>query len=189
MPDDLRIIKTKKKLYYALGELMKENSFDKITVSDLIRKSGISRKTFYNHYQDKIDLVQEYQKELSDAIQQIFARHADQGNALIVKLAVFLNTQDDLLTALFSYSGSLEIQSIMRRTMEKYCKHQLEPIIHNPLQLEYQSIVTASSIFAIVQHWLVTGKKISPEELAAVVLKLHGVYEYPVGQAPQTDNA
>jgi hypothetical protein len=64
--------------------------------------------------------------------------------------------------------------------MGKYCKHQLEPIIHNSLQLEYQSIVTASSIFAIVQHWLVTEKKISPEELAKLVLKLHGVYWYSV---------
>jgi AcrR family transcriptional regulator len=107
MPDDRRIIKTRKKLYHALGELTKESSFDKITVSDIINESGISRKTFYNHYQDKIDLVQEYQKEISDTIQQIFAQHTDPGNALIVKLAIFLNTQDYLLTALLSYNGSL----------------------------------------------------------------------------------
>lgn len=90
---------------------------------------------------------------------------------MILKLTSFLNTQDYLLTSLLSYSGSLEIQSIMRRTMEKYCRHQLEPMIHDPLQLEYQSIVTAGSIFAIVQHWLVTDKKISPEELAEVVMR------------------
>lgn len=179
MPDDLRIIKTRKKLYHALGELMKESSFDRITVSDIIKQSGISRKTFYNHYQDKIDPVQEYQKELSDTIQGGFSQHTDSGISLIEKLAAFLNTQDYLLPALLSYSGSLELQSIMRRTMEKYCKHQLESTIRDSLQLEYQSIVTASSIFAIVQNWLIAGKNISPEELAKVVMKLHGVQEYP----------
>lgn len=177
MPDDLRITKTRKKIYHALGELMQETPFDKVTVSDIMKKAGVSRKTFYNHYQDKIDLVQEYQKELSDTIQQIFTQNTDMGKTVIEKLALFLNTQDYLLTALLSYNGSLELQCIIRGTMEKYCERRLKPVIKDPLQLEYQMIVTANSIFSIVQHWLVTGKKISPEELAGIVIKLQGIHE------------
>lgn len=178
MSDDIRIKRSQKKIYHALGELMREKSFDKITVSDIIEEAGISRKTFYNHYQDKIDLVQEYQKDLSDTIQQLFAENTDMGTVLVEKLAILLNNQDYLLTALISYNGSLEMQSIMRGTMEKYCKCMLKPLIKDSLQLEYQAAVSASSIFAIVQHWLITGKKIPPKELAMVVMNLKGIQNF-----------
>lgn len=49
--------KTKRKIAYALEELMAERSFEGISVMEITQKCGISRQTFYNHFLDKYDLV------------------------------------------------------------------------------------------------------------------------------------
>lgn len=55
---DLRIIKTNKVLFESLILLMKEKSFEKITISDICEKALINRSTFYAHYEDKVDLLE-----------------------------------------------------------------------------------------------------------------------------------
>ena len=54
---DLRIIKTKKVIYEALIDLMKEKTFEEIKVSDICNKALINRSTFYAHYEDKYEKV------------------------------------------------------------------------------------------------------------------------------------
>lgn len=44
--------KTKEALISAFLELIREEEFDKITVTDLVEKCGISRQTFYYHFED-----------------------------------------------------------------------------------------------------------------------------------------
>ena len=106
------------------------------------------------------------------SIQNNFIQGNDFSNISILQLVKYLDEQDYLLTALLSYNGSLEVQNIFRGTMEKYCTRLLQLTITNPLQLEYQAVLSAGALFSTIQHWLVTGKRISPEELANIVLKL-----------------
>lgn len=37
--------------------LIKEYDFDKVTVSDIIKKCNISRQTFYSYFKDKYDII------------------------------------------------------------------------------------------------------------------------------------
>ena len=39
-------------IYDAFFLLLKDKDIDKITVSDVIKKAGIVRSTFYNHYEN-----------------------------------------------------------------------------------------------------------------------------------------
>lgn len=48
---------TKQALANALKELLEDRSFDKICVSDICDRCGMSRKSFYYHFRDKYDLV------------------------------------------------------------------------------------------------------------------------------------
>lgn len=47
----------KNKIADALEELLQENSISKITVSDVVTASGVSRQTFYNNFTDIYDLI------------------------------------------------------------------------------------------------------------------------------------
>lgn len=54
-------------IYDAFFLLLKEKSVDKITVSDVVKKAGIVRSTFYNHYENIPSLVSSAEdKTISD---------------------------------------------------------------------------------------------------------------------------
>lgn len=48
---------TKQALAGALKELIEQQSFEKISVSDICEGCGMNRKSFYYHFKDKYDLV------------------------------------------------------------------------------------------------------------------------------------
>lgn len=48
---------TKQALANAIKELLEEQPFDKISVSDICEKCHMNRKSFYYHFRDKYDLV------------------------------------------------------------------------------------------------------------------------------------
>ena len=69
--EDLRITKTKIKLSNALIELLKNQSIDTISISNLCDASNISRATFYNNFNSIYDVLNCYltglKKQLDDA--------------------------------------------------------------------------------------------------------------------------
>lgn len=48
---------TKKALINSLKELCRHKNFDKITVTDITKHSGLNRQTFYYHFMDKYDAL------------------------------------------------------------------------------------------------------------------------------------
>lgn len=64
MKNDIRTIKTKAAIKQAFQTLMKDNSFDKLTIQKICDEANVNRVTFYNHYQDKYDLFKEYLDEI-----------------------------------------------------------------------------------------------------------------------------
>ena len=49
---------TKRAIAYAFKDLLKEKTFNKITVNDIAKECDINRQTFYYHFQDIRDLVE-----------------------------------------------------------------------------------------------------------------------------------
>ena len=62
--EDLRILKTKASLYRGLMNLMKNKPFEDIKISDICKVSLINRSTFYDHYNDKYELIQSLMNDM-----------------------------------------------------------------------------------------------------------------------------
>ena len=54
---DPRVRRTRKLLESALRELLRERSYDEISVSDIAERATVNRATFYAHFLDKQDLA------------------------------------------------------------------------------------------------------------------------------------
>ena len=62
--EDLRIQRTRKLLQEAFIALTVEKGFAAITVRDITQRARVNRSTFYRHYLDKYDLLEQYMNEL-----------------------------------------------------------------------------------------------------------------------------
>lgn len=64
MRPDSRPIKTKKSIKRALLELLKEKDISSVTISELATCAKISRKTFYLHYKDIAEILEDIKNDL-----------------------------------------------------------------------------------------------------------------------------
>jgi len=80
---DPRVVRTRQQLRAALVSLIEESGVDALTVQDITDRAELNRATFYLHYHDKHDLLE---NSLRDAIDD-----------LIADLGVSTNEQGQLL--------------------------------------------------------------------------------------------
>ena len=63
-----RVDRTKKDLRRGLHELLKTENFDKISVKEICEHTSVNKMTFYHHYQDKYDLLDDCVREIGEEI-------------------------------------------------------------------------------------------------------------------------
>lgn len=59
---------TRECLRTALIKLMEQKPFDQISITDIVKKSGVSRTAFYRNYGSKEELIAEITNEVTDAL-------------------------------------------------------------------------------------------------------------------------
>lgn len=75
-----RILKTRRGLKGALMALIAEKPFEKITVREICERSQTGRVTFYNHYEDKVDLMNECLNDMQDVLQKRYDELQQENN-------------------------------------------------------------------------------------------------------------
>lgn len=65
---DRRQKKTRKAIFTAFTELIKEESYSKITVQQIIDKADIGRTTFYSHFETKDELLNAFCTDIFDHV-------------------------------------------------------------------------------------------------------------------------
>ena len=95
-------LNTKRKLAECLKSKMKEKSFAKITVSELVKETNINRKTFYYHFDDIYSLFKWMLEEEAINIVRHFDLLVDSEEAIIL-LIVRLIQWEEMLFIDFSF--------------------------------------------------------------------------------------
>ena len=170
---------TKADLKGALTRLLREKDFEAISVSDIAREAGVNRGTFYLHYVDKFDMMD----QLIDEILQNILILLKEGNPKnkeeafpgIVKIFEYLKEDFDFIHAMtlnrFNYTTKLIHDFLYELTK------QITPIQETiqsvyPLPADYATEVFIYSNSAIFIHWIQKGAVESPEEIARIFFRM-----------------
>lgn len=91
---DQRIRRTRDQLGDALMKLALEKPFGAITVQDVIDRAGVSRSTFYVHYNDKDDLFISDVDEFFEGMATALSRHGDSSDRIAPVRELFAHVAD-----------------------------------------------------------------------------------------------
>lgn len=158
---DIRSTKTRRKLKDALKSLLMKYPFEKITISDICEEAMINRVTFYTHYHDKNEI-------LEDSIRDIVLRIINPSLEEYIKNSDKENAMVDLLKNISSNSIS---QIYKYKDIIANFKRRESPSLLNAVR----NVCNRESQALIIHVLSISGAKY-PEELLMAFL-IGGVYK------------
>lgn len=74
-PEDRRVRRTRRLLKESLLELMKQRNFSEISARDVTDNADMNRSTFYLHYTDTVQLLQNVERDMLEEAQRLIDTH------------------------------------------------------------------------------------------------------------------
>lgn len=81
-------LRSKKLMQDAMIALLKKKPLSEISVTDLVKKADINRGTFYNHYNNPIDIIEEMKDELVEKLASGLNDVSNTGNVTLLLDAI-----------------------------------------------------------------------------------------------------
>ncbi|MEC0226571.1 TetR/AcrR family transcriptional regulator [Paenibacillus alba] len=186
MNPDLRVIRTKESIRYALVELINEKGFDAITVKDITTRARINRGTFYAHYQDKFDLMTRCEEEIMLDMSRLTKQNYPSVIAALeidsqtltpfsftVSLFEYLQINRGFMKAVLGPRGDLSFQTRLKKFMwETLYGNNPNAFVKEENLLvpgQYLAAYMGTAIIGVIQQWLESGAKESPQEMARIL--------------------
>ena len=151
------------KIERAFIELLQTREIKDITVSDLIKMSGLNRSTFYANYMDIFDLADKTRKRLENDFSDLFADY-DYFNEQTGALKMFTHIKENQLF----YKTYFKLCYDEKHLVSIYDPARAEKE-HIDRNLKYHIEFFRNGLNAIIKLWLAGGCQESPEDMATVL--------------------
>ena len=153
---------SQEKIERAFVELLQSRDLNKITVSDIIKNTGLNRSTFYANYIDIYDLADRTREKLENDFSNLFADY-DYFNERSGALKMFTHIKENQLFYKTYFKLCDDKHLISTYDPKRAKAEQIEG------NLKYHIEFFRNGLNAIIKMWLAGGCKESPEEMAQVL--------------------
>ncbi len=154
-------IRSRKLIRTAFMELLKEKSFEKITVTDIVKRADINRSTFYAHYPDVMGLIEEIQEEVLSFAEQYLKKvnFADvlENPIPYLQLIVNMTRENEELYRLLSNSNIdyKQIENMKKLLAERIISTVEVPVDYiDTFQVEFAVRFFLGGFIDVYKQWL-----------------------------------
>ena len=173
---DRRIKRTKMLLQNALVDLMLEKAVGKISVKELTQKADVNRSTFYLHYLDIYDMLEQMENEFVETIQGFFHDFftplpTSMPLTLFVNISEWLEQDKEYYVKLLRGSASGYIfEELESRSRDEFLTLlYLIFLDEESLDLRTRVNFTVSGTVGVLRMWVMEGGNISLVELSETI--------------------
>ena len=184
--EDARVLRTKHRLITTFHALLKEKSYENITVNEICDRSSVRRATFYKHFQDKTDFVGYFVTVLREQFDLRTWKKKKPGASsdyyveYLRGIVRFLTENELIVMRLLESSALSSVVDIVTRQNYIDTLDRLEKSVYDGMALPATPPTVASFMTGGVSHaiigWFKDGKPIPEEqfikEVAAVIRAL-----------------
>ena len=158
---------TRECLQLSLMHLMGEHPYEKITVSEIVRRAGVSRTAFYRNYNDKEDILHELGNKLIKSIAEISERpelHEDLHQWFELVFRTVRRDKDTIV--LFDQAGILQSELFSGKSISKL----LYPTADT--DTKYIRLAAEAAFFQILISWFRDGMQEDEKHMADICVEI-----------------
>ena len=172
---------TRMVLLESLIELMNDKPIYKITIMDICRLADVSRSTFYAHYNDQYDLLNQIQEEVYTFFRELVEKYYDmEHNDFFAKLTEeylhYIANNKKIMKVLLSDNGDInfrrKLHSISRP--KNTWSHIIQKSKDEAKAQEYAETFYRAGSLSLVKLWLKNDLDMPVSDLTKLIVKLTG---------------
>jgi len=177
--------RTKQHIIETFFEMMSDIGFEQIRVSSLAKRAGINRGTFYHHFLDKYEILEEVENEMYTNFRllleeqlcldmKILDNESPNIQALLEKtcleIMIFLYERKELAQVLLGKNGRPQFIEKLESLYCQTVRNNMNPNNQDDdYQTHYLQEFVFSGIISVIKCWLRNGAKETPEEVANII--------------------
>ncbi len=182
---DRRKRKTRLAIQQAVAQLIKEKGFESMTILDITERADINRGTFYLHFVDKYDMLDQFEEELVTKIKQAVLEHlaydASAEDLIITRYPTLVNVlqcisdEKQILEILFQTKGILSLQTQMKDVFLQLFQMDVlrgMETISTKVSPDFFVTILTSNLLGFAQYFLASDEEMEPEKLAKTMLNV-----------------
>ncbi|MDX8364639.1 TetR/AcrR family transcriptional regulator [Cytobacillus sp. IB215665] len=184
--EDLRITRTRKLIGEAFLKLLQQKGFDSITIQNIADEAMINRATFYLHYQDKYDLLEQM---MDVVLKELITSYGDSNNHIEEQQFKIKNHQMTIQRVYESVEKHRFFYQVMfgkhgvyefRKNLEEVMIGKFEENFNNlemtdadfKIPKEVLLHFSSSAFVGIIDWWLREENHKSPEEMSVMISQI-----------------
>jgi AcrR family transcriptional regulator len=176
--EDLRVRRTRKLLQQAMIEGAMEKGFASLTVRDITERAMVNRSTFYRHYLDKYDLLEQHMNEVYTLLEEPEGLVKSGNHKGLIKLLQHMQQFPDFYRSVLGPQADALLGRHFRQQAEQRflpCLQHMFPeaVAHPdalPLDLKFNAVASAGC--GALAWWLDQERPSSPEQFSRWLYQL-----------------
>ena len=169
----------------ALLALLENKSFEYITVSEICKEAQVNRSTFYLHYENTRELLEETTKYVMDNFVSYFGVDAEQiisgfstceleelnfiDNKYLYQYLSYIRENQQIFSAVLSQPNAFDSERILGHMFEYIFNPILDRFNYRDSERKYVMMFYLKGITAVIGEWLKDGCRMSIDEVSEII--------------------
>ena len=178
---------TKFAILKVFGDLAASRPVDKITVKDITDQCGISRNTFYYHYQDIYQVLKAYVQYSAEHVIELMVEDEGEDGKAGLREIRYLEANRELLCNLYRSAANEEVRKCLQSASQIIFDRLIESVSQGmEVQAEDKKILSAVcqyTVRGIMTSWMEEDGMLNGETLEQVLVRLGYLFKGAIREA------
>ncbi len=158
---------TKQALAHGLKVLLKDRPFSRVSVSDICNACGMSRKSFYYHFQDKYDLLNWiFTTEFVDSMPPC---NSEDNWQLLNQLCRYFYDNRNFYRRAFAVQGQNSFSSCFWDFLRKTLSRELDHVFNHDPNLPFYTDFYVDALGCAISRWIQQKEPIPAEQFCRLI--------------------
>ncbi len=140
------------------------------TVSELCEAASINRSTFYRHYKDVFDLMDQTERQLQQGLIRILAEKGRQKDSSLEPMLQYIRTYNAFYRIYLRRQADAPLAAGFDRIWEESLKPRfLKAGVSDERRMRYYYQFVRAGVMQVIKIWIDDGCRESDEEIAGIL--------------------